>query len=138
LIELYNLQSQLSYEGFAADMEKLWSEHHGLLLPSRMEGNALSLNEAMMCGRVPITTKVGRAAELIDDNRSGFLAPAATAELVDEVLERAWQRRHDWQHMGQLAARAIRERHSLRPAEDFADRILAAASTGRTTLKSAA
>jgi glycosyltransferase involved in cell wall biosynthesis len=138
LIELYHLQSQLSYAGFADDVEKLWSEHHGLLLPSRMEGNALSLNEAMMCGRVPITTKVGRAAELIDDNRSGFLAPAATAELVDEVLERAWQRRHEWQRMGQLAARAIRERHSLRPAEDFADRILAATSPGGITLKSAA
>jgi glycosyltransferase involved in cell wall biosynthesis len=138
LIELYHLQSQLFYAGFADNIEKLWSQHHGLLLPSRMEGNALSLNEAMMCGRVPITTKVGRAAELIDDNRSGFLAPAATAELVDEVLERAWQRRHEWQCMGQLAARAIRERHSLRPAEDFADLILADASIGRRTLRSAA
>jgi glycosyltransferase involved in cell wall biosynthesis len=82
----------------------------------------------MMCGRVPITTKVGRSAELIDDNDSGFLAPAATVELIDEVLERAWQRRNEWQAMGQRAARAIRARHSLRPADDFADRILAAAS----------
>ena len=124
LIDLHRLHEQISYGGFADDIETLWSQHHGLLLPSRMEGNALSLIEAMMCGRVPITTNVGRAAELIDDNESGFVAPAATAELVDEVLERAWQRRHDWQAMGQRAARAIRQRHSLRPAEDFADRIL--------------
>jgi glycosyltransferase involved in cell wall biosynthesis len=89
-----------------------------------MEGNALSLIEAMLCGRICITTNVGRAAELIDDRESGFLAPAATAELIDTVLERAWQRRNDWQAMGQRAARAIRRRHSLRPAEDFADRLL--------------
>ncbi|MEX0611079.1 MAG: glycosyltransferase family 4 protein [Pirellulales bacterium] len=138
LIDLYDLREQITYAGFADDIEELWSKHHGLLLPSRMEGNALSLLEAMMCGRVPITTRVGRAAELIDDNQSGFLAPAATAELVDEVLERAWQRRHDWQHMGQLAAGAIRQRHSLRPAEDFADRILAAALTRNSCLKAAA
>jgi glycosyltransferase involved in cell wall biosynthesis len=138
LIELYNLHEQLSYAGFADDIAKLWSLHHGLLLPSRVEGNALSLIEAMICARVPITTAVGRAAELMDDNASGFLAPAATAELIDEVLERAWQRRHDWQRMGQLAAIAIRQRHSLRPAEDFADRILAAASVAKPSLKAAA
>jgi glycosyltransferase involved in cell wall biosynthesis len=138
LVELHNLREQLSYAGVADDMAKLWSEHHGLLLPSRVEGNALSLIEAMICGRVPITTKVGRADELIDDNQCGFLAAAATAELIDEVLERAWQRRHDWQRMGQLAAIAIRQRHSLRPAEDFADRILDAASSPKTFCKAAA
>jgi glycosyltransferase involved in cell wall biosynthesis len=128
LIDLYNLHDQVSYCGFADDIALLWSQHHGLVLPSRMEGNALSLIEAMICGRVPITTNVGRAAELIDDERCGFIAPAATAELVDQVLERAWQRRNDWHAMGAEAARVIRERHSLRPAEDFAERILAVAT----------
>jgi glycosyltransferase involved in cell wall biosynthesis len=132
LIDLRQLQQQISYAGFAESMEELWSQHHGLLLPSRVEGNALSLIEAMLCGRVPITTNVGRAGELIDDNVSGFIAPAATAELVDEVLERAWQRRHDWRSIGQHAARAIRRRHSLRPAEDFAERILEIAAPGRS------
>jgi glycosyltransferase involved in cell wall biosynthesis len=123
-LDVHGLHRQVAYGGVSSDIERLWSEHHGLLLPSRAEGNALSLIEAMMCGRVPITTRVGRAAELIDDNESGFIAPAATAELIDEVLERAWRRRDDWQAMGQRAAQAIRQRHSLRPAEDFADRIL--------------
>jgi glycosyltransferase involved in cell wall biosynthesis len=103
-----------------------------------MEGNALSLIEAMLCGRMPITTDVGRAAELIDDGTSGFIASAATAYLIDEVLERAWQRRHDWQAMGQEAARAIRQRHSLTPSKDFADRILALATSMRPALKVAA
>jgi glycosyltransferase involved in cell wall biosynthesis len=125
-LDVHGLHRRLSYGGVSNNIEQLWSEHHGLLLPSRAEGNALSLVEAMMCGRVPITTKTGRAAELIDDNQSGFLASAATAELLDEVLERAWGRRDDWRTMGQRAAAAIRSRHSLQPAEDFADRILAA------------
>ena len=137
-IELHGLEKQLTYGGVSNDIERLWSEHHGLILPSRAEGNALSLIEAMMCGRVPITTKTGRAGELIDDNESGFIAPAATAELIDAVLERAWYRREDWQAMGERAARAIRQRHSLRPAEDFADRILAAASDTSLVRKLAA
>ena len=137
-VELHGLHNQLSYGGVSNNIEQVWSEHHGLILPSRAEGNALSLIEAMICGRVPITTRVGRAGELIDDNDSGFLAPAATAELIDEVLERAWQRRDDWQAMGQRAAVAVRERHSLRPAEDFADRILTAASDKSVVRKLAA
>jgi glycosyltransferase involved in cell wall biosynthesis len=138
LIELHGLQNKLAYAGFATSIEALWSQHHGLLLPSRMEGNSLSLIEAMLCGRMSITTNVGRATELIDDNVSGFIAPAATAELVDEVLERAWLRRNDWQIMGRRASLAIRQRHSLQPGEDFADRLLAVASPAKTYRRLAA
>nr|MBA3480629.1 hypothetical protein [Pirellulales bacterium] len=75
---------------------------------------------------------------LVDDNRSGFIAPAATAELIDDALERAWQRRHEWQQMGALAAADIRHRHSLRPSEDFAEAILAAIPGQQTTYLRAA
>jgi len=138
MIKLYGLEEQLSYGGFSNDIESLWSQHHALLLPSRMEGNALSLIEAMLCGRMPITTDVGRAAELIDDGKSGFVAPAATAKLIDDVLERAWHRRHDWRAIGQEAGRAIRQRHSLTPCQDFADHILAAAESQQPAIRAAA
>lgn len=138
LIALYGLEQQVCYEGYARDIEGLWSEHHALLLPSRFEGNPLAMIEAMLCGRIPIVTNVGRAAELVDDNESGFVAPAATVELVDDALERAWQRRHDWQLMGQRAAIAIRERHSLRPAQDFAVRLLELAHRSASAVRSVA
>jgi glycosyltransferase involved in cell wall biosynthesis len=137
-LDTHGLHRQISYGGVSNNIEQLWSDHHGLLLPSRAEGNALSLIEAMLCGRVPITTNTGRAAELIDDDKCGFIAPAATAELLDQVLERAWARRNDWRAMGQLAAETIRTRHSLRPAEDFADQILLAASAKVAVKKMAA
>jgi len=133
LIALHSLHKQVIYKGFSDNIEKLWSEHHALVLPSRFEGNALAMIEAMLCGRVPIVTNVGRVNELVDDNRNGFVAPAATLELVDDALERAWQRRNEWQAMGQLAAADIRKRHSLRPAQDFADAILAAVPGQQST-----
>jgi len=137
LVALHGQQRQIVFRGFTADVEGLWREHHALVLPSRFEGNPLALIEAMLCGRVPIVTNVGRVGELVDDNRTGFIAQAATVELLDDALERAWQRRHEWQAMGQLAAAAIRQRHSLRPAEDFADVLLAAAS-GQSVVRSLA
>jgi glycosyltransferase involved in cell wall biosynthesis len=138
LIDLHGLHKHVSYSGVHSDIEALWGEHHAMVLPSRTEGSSLALNEAMLCGRVPIATQVGRAGELIDDNQSGFIAPAATVELIDNALERAWQRRHEWQAIGARAAQTIRERHSLRPAEDFADKLLRLASADQTRRRLAA
>ncbi len=127
LIRLYGLQSQVKLGGYVDDVQDVWRTHHALVLPSRFEGNALAMIEAMMCGRMPIVTNVGRVSELIDDGDCAFVAPAATVELVDDALERAWRQRDEWQVMGARAAEAIRTRHSLAPAEDFADAIIAAA-----------
>jgi glycosyltransferase involved in cell wall biosynthesis len=124
LVALHSQHKQIVFGGFSSDIEQVWREHHALILPSRFEGNALAMIEAMLCGRMPIVTDVGRVTQLVDDNRSGFIAPAATAALIDDALERAWQRRHEWQAMGQLAAADIRHRHSLTPPEDFAEAIL--------------
>jgi glycosyltransferase involved in cell wall biosynthesis len=131
LIEQFQVGEQIHYAGVHKDMTGLWEDHHGLLLPSRVEGNPLALIEAMICGRMSIVTNVGRSAELVDHNVSGFIAPAATAELIDVALEQAWQNRREWQAMGKRAAVAIRERHSLTPAQDFARRILDLASATR-------
>jgi glycosyltransferase involved in cell wall biosynthesis len=126
LITLHSQHKQVVIRGFVNNIEDVWREHHAMVLPSRFEGNALAMIEAMMCGRMPIVTNVGRVGELVDDNRCGFVAAASTVELLDEALERAWQRRDQWQAMGQLAAAAIRQRHSLQPPHDFAAHVLAA------------
>jgi glycosyltransferase involved in cell wall biosynthesis len=131
LISLHGQQKQFFVHGFTEGVEKIWRDHHALVLPSRFEGNALAMIEAMLCGRMPIVTDVGRVSQLVDDGESGFVAPAATFELIDDALERAWQRRHEWQALGARAATAIRQRHSLRPSEDFAELLLSACSGQR-------
>lgn len=55
LIAKYGLQEKIYIEGYAQDIEELWSRHHGLLLPSRCEGAALAILEALLCRRVCIT-----------------------------------------------------------------------------------
>ncbi|MCX7305330.1 MAG: glycosyltransferase family 4 protein [Hyphomicrobiales bacterium] len=131
LSALYGLSDVVTFLGFSEDITSIWAKNHALLLPSRYEGNSLAMLEAMVCGRVPIVTDVGRTRELIDDNAFGFIASAPTTEMVDDAMERAWNARHDWQTMGKMAASAIRARHSMQPAEDFADLILDASGIRR-------
>jgi len=131
LAALYGLGEAISFRGFTDDVTSIWAENHALVLPSRYEGNPLAMLEAMVCGRIPIVTDVGRARELIDDNECGFVASAPTTEMLDDAMERAWAARHDWQAMGAKAAAAIRSRHSMRPPEDFADAIVNASVARR-------
>ena len=111
---------RVDFRGFTDDVERVWAEHHALVLPSRHEGMPLAVVEAMLCGRVCIVTDVAGNTEFIEDGVTGFVAPAPTAPLVREVLERAWDRRGEWRQIGAAAARAVRERVPPDPVGCFA------------------
>jgi glycosyltransferase involved in cell wall biosynthesis len=109
----------VSFAGFVDDIEKLWSSHHALVLPSRYEGMPLALVEAMLCGRPCIATDVGGNRELIRDGINGFLAKAPTVELLDEAMNRAWENRMHLKGMGETAAVDVRRWVSPDPTGDF-------------------
>lgn len=116
--------AKATFSGQTEDVSGIWKEHHALIMPSRSEGLPLSLVEAMMCGRTAIATNVGGNAEIVEDNVTGFLAAAATESHIDEALERAWSRRHEWSEMGALAATRIRELIPANPAAEFANHLM--------------
>jgi glycosyltransferase involved in cell wall biosynthesis len=111
--------TSVSFAGFVNDVEKLWTRHHALLLASRYEGLPLSLVEAMLCGRACIVTDVGGNRELVRDGVNGFLAKAATADLLDEAMSCAWENRMRLKEMGETAAVDVRKLVSSDPVEDF-------------------
>jgi glycosyltransferase involved in cell wall biosynthesis len=119
--------TNVEFLGYQSNIERVWSKHHALVLPSRFEGMPLTVVEAMLCGRVCIATEVGGNKELIQDGRNGFLAKAATVELLDEAMNRAWDARGRLKEMGRVAARDVRAWVSPDPAEDFVRELTALA-----------
>lgn len=124
LIQLYGLEDQVRFAGFEDDVSEIWRNHHALLLPSRYEGAALVVVEAMLSNRIVIATDTGRNSELVDHGKTGFIAAGATVDLLDQALREAWQVRSTWREMGRLAGKTIRERYSVDPVQDFADKLL--------------
>jgi glycosyltransferase involved in cell wall biosynthesis len=120
----------VEFAGSKEDMEQVWREHHALALPSRFEGMPLVVVEAMLCGRPCIVTDVGGNRELIRDGINGFLAKAATVELVDEAMNRAWESRHRLKEIGCVAAQDVRAWVSPDPGKDFAQELAALANSG--------
>ena len=127
LISVYGLEERLKFGGFKDNVEDIWKENQALLLPSRYEGAPLVVIEAMLCNRIPIVTDIGRNRELMDDGVSGFLADGPTIRLLDQVLERAWEKRNEWKTMGKIAGTHIRSRYPEDPIMELADRLIGVA-----------
>lgn len=121
LAKLKNLWQldQVTFGAFVNDVESIWANHHGLILPSRYEGLPLAVVEAMLCARPCIVTDVAGNTELIEDNVSGFVADAPQVKCLDEALERAWQQRSRWYEMGQAAAARTRKLVPRDPIGEF-------------------
>ena len=105
---LHEKLSNVVLKGYENNVAKIWADNHILFMPSRMEGQALSLIEAMFCNRAAIVTNVGGASELINDGQHGFIAEVASVKSLNQTLERAWQQRESWQQLGINAGLKIR------------------------------
>jgi glycosyltransferase involved in cell wall biosynthesis len=103
LIRLFQVTQKLHLVGYEKSVEKIWSNRHVLLLPSRGEGTPLVVLEAMMCGRPVVATNVGGNAEVIEDGVTGFIAESPTVKAFSHAMQRAWENRSRWSDMGKLA-----------------------------------
>ena len=88
-----------------------------------MEGQSLAMLEAMSHGRLVISTVVGDAERLIEQNKTGFLIEAPTTELIDLALENAWKKRNDWVEMGKLSRDHLYKTITKDPVLEFSDKI---------------
>lgn len=134
----YHRLANVAFHGFVKDVDSIWNAHHALLLASRCEGLPLALVEAMLRGRVPIVTGVAGNREVVEDDRTGFLAAAPTEDALDEAMERAWQRRNEWRSIGATAAESIRAIVPQDPAAVFAATLLRVAGAASVTRRTRA
>lgn len=105
------------------DIAGIWKQHHILMMPSRMEGQSLTLIEAMHFKRAAIVTNVGGVDELIEDGVSGFIAKYPTVEHIDAALEHAWDHREQWKQMGETAYQQIKQKHPANAVGYFNEKL---------------
>jgi N-acetyl-alpha-D-glucosaminyl L-malate synthase BshA len=82
------IDRHVSFLGKQNHVERLIRLAHVLLMPSSLESFGLVALEAMACGVVPVTTRVGGVPELITDGEDGFLeAPGDIQAQAGRVVE---------------------------------------------------
>jgi hypothetical protein len=59
----------------------------------------------------------------VRDGVDGFIAEAPTVRHIDDALERAWQRRHEWSAMAKSAKERLLEVMPVDPVGTFVTRL---------------
>ena len=131
LARFYAIDDRVSFCGQVEDIRAVWESHHACLQPSRFEGTPLAMVEAMICGRPVIGTAVAGIPEWVQHGRSGFIAPAATADSFADTLERAWERREEWAAIGKDAREVALKLHDPNPGETLLSLVIEAAESRR-------
>ena len=131
LARFYAIDARVSFCGQVEDIRAVWESHHACLQLSRVEGTPLAMVEAMICGRPVIGTAVAGIPEWVQDGRSGFIAPAATADSYADTLERAWERREEWSAIGKEAREGALKLHDPNPGETLLSLVIEAAESRR-------
>jgi L-malate glycosyltransferase len=121
LAAFYRLSERIRFAGHISDIKSIWSNHHILLLPSRIEGTPLVLLEAMFCGRTAVVTDIGGSAEWIKDDENGFVASAPVPISFEEALERAWKRRAEWEVLGKHCYQILHSTHEIQSGVTLLD-----------------
>ncbi len=123
LIRFYEIKNAIVHSH--TDTTAIWKNNQALILTSRFEGLPLVLVEAMLCKRFAIITNVSGNKELIQDNKTGFIAAAPRPEYVDETMGRAWRVRENWKQIGENAQLEIIKHIPENPALEFANKLSA-------------
>jgi glycosyltransferase involved in cell wall biosynthesis len=118
---------KVEFAGHVSDIREIWRDHHALLLPSRFEGMAIAVVEALLSGRPVITTDLADNRTYVQEGETGFIAETPTVAAAAAAMERAWQARGQWQEMGATAHARAREFFPREPEVVFAAELLALA-----------
>ncbi len=107
------LASHVAFPGFRSDFETLVAAADVAVLSSLAEGFALSLIQALAGGLPVVATRVGGAAEVIEEGRNGFLVPPADAPAMALAVTRVLALSPAERAAFSIAARASAQRFSV-------------------------
>ncbi len=74
--------------GYVDELREIYWASDIFALPSRSEGFALVVAEAMCCGAVPIRTPGGGARDQIEEGKTGYIIPFDDVEALSEAIQK--------------------------------------------------
>ena len=126
-VQALGLTERVKMLGIRADIPDILNASDIFVLCSRVEGNPMSVQEAMASGLPVVGTRVGGIPELVEEGKSGLIVPSddepALADAIQSLIDQPELRLQ----MGQQALRRAQEqfdiRHTVRAYEALYERI---------------
>ena len=115
---------QITLVGFAENPQAFLASLHIYLQPSRVEGFAIAVHEAMQAGLPVIASSVGQISYAIEDGISGWLVDPVDVPALADALADALSHPEKLAAMGQAAKTRVYPRYSAKAFKDAGESIL--------------
>lgn len=107
------LNKRVIFTGFVEDMRSIYSRINLLVQPSESESFGRTLIEAMAMNVPVITTRVGGAVEVVEDNKTGFLVPSGDEDSLVRAIFRIMDNPEMGKRITSEARRTVEKRFSI-------------------------
>ena len=98
-----NLQHLVVLKGNTKEVEKVLEQAHLVLQITHRDAMPISVVEAMSKSRAVVVSDIGDMPLWVEDGLNGWVAPDASTESINNILEIAWQQKNNWEQMGRNA-----------------------------------
>jgi glycosyltransferase involved in cell wall biosynthesis len=105
--------SNVVFAGFRDDMPAVYASLDILVQPSYREGMPMTILEAMASGVPVVATRVGAAADVIEDGRTGVLVDAGDVEALTSAVTGLLAEEASRAAMGRAARQAVDEQFTM-------------------------
>ena len=106
-IRTHQLEADVVIAGHSDRVHEYLQAADLFVSPSDYEGFGLTIVEALACALPVITTAVGVAAEIVQDNSNGFLCPPREPRAFRAAIELALAERQRWPEIGRAARESV-------------------------------
>lgn len=121
---LAGIGNQIRLVGYADKPKEFLASLHVYLQPSRFEGFAIAVHEAMQAGLPIIASSVGQIPFTVESGRSGWLVPPLDATALADALADALSYPEKLAAMGQAAKASVSPRYSAEAFKNAGESIL--------------
>ena len=122
--ELAGVAHQVHLVGYADKPQEFLASLHVYLQPSRIEGFAIAVHEAMQVGLPVIASAVGQIQYTVQDRSSGWLVPPCNIAALADALADALSHPEKLAEMGQVAKASVYPRYSAEAFRHHGESIL--------------
>jgi glycosyltransferase involved in cell wall biosynthesis len=118
LIQDSGLSNKVFLEGHTGNVKSALEKAHLLFQITHIDAMPLVVVEAMAMARAAVVSKIGDMPRWVNEGENGWVSPDASAEQIEATLEKAWQKRDQWQQMGENAFAVFQKKYPA-PAEEI-------------------
>lgn len=114
-----DLTSKVFLKGITNNVSEVLDSAHLVLQITHRDAMPISVVEAMSKSRAVIVSDVGDMPLWVNEGENGWIAPDASVQSITDVLEKAWEKRNDWEQMGVNAFYTFLKKYPTSVDEEF-------------------